>query len=153
MRKNLILLVLSLSLPIFACNSGNKPAEVAKPAAGEVVTPLTNDTFRKYVFDYKTDTIWNYKGDKPAIIDFYANWCPPCRELSPLVEEVAKEYTGKIAVYKVNTDQERTVTQALGITGLPTLVFIPLKGKPQLVVGYVPKESLIKGINEVLLIK
>ncbi len=151
MRKNIVLTALTLSLLISGCKSGNKPAEGTKLASGEIVMPLTNDTFRKYVFDYESDKVWNYKGDKPAIIDFYADWCPPCRVLSPLVEEVAKEYAGKIVVYKVNTDQERAVTQSLGISGLPTLVFIPVKGKPQLVVGFVSKENLEKGVNDVLL--
>jgi thioredoxin 1 len=151
MIRKLILSLVTLSLLISGCNTGNKPAESPKLIAGEIVTPLTNDTFRKYIFDYESEKVWNYKGDKPAIIDFYADWCPPCRELSPLVEEVAKEYAGKIVVYKVNTDHERAVTQALGISGLPTLVFIPVKGKPQLVVGFVSKENLIKGVNEVLL--
>lgn len=151
MRKILILTIVTLSLLMSGCNTGNKPAEGPKLADGEAVMPLTNDTFRKYIFDYESDKVWNYKGDKPVIIDFYADWCPPCRELSPLVAEVAKEYAGKIVVYKVNTDQERAVTQALGISGLPTLVFIPVKGKPQLVVGFVSKENLIKGVNDVLL--
>jgi thioredoxin 1 len=151
MKKNIVLTALTFSLLIFGCKSGNKPAEVPKLAAGEAVMPLTNDTFRKYIFDYESEKVWNYKGNKPAIIDFYADWCPPCRELSPLVEEIAKEYAGKIVVYKVNTDQERAVTQTLGISGLPTLVFIPVKGKPQLVVGFVSKENLEKGVNDVLL--
>jgi thioredoxin 1 len=151
MRKNIVFTALTLSLLISGCKSENKPTEGAKLASGEVVMPLTNDTFRKYIFDYKSEKVWNYKGDKPAIIDFYADWCPPCRELSPLVEEIAKEFAGKIVVYKVNTDQERAVTQTLGISGLPTLVFIPVKGKPQFVVGFVSKENLEKGVNDVLL--
>ncbi len=138
---------------MISCKTGNSNADVDPPAGknGEAVTPLTSDTFRQYVYDYQNGKTWNYKGSKPAIIDFYADWCPPCRELSPLVEEVAKEYAGKIVVYKVNTDQQKAVTQALGIKGLPTLLFIPMKGKPQVIMGYVPKENLEKGVNEILL--
>ena len=153
MKTRLLFSVFILSLLLVSCKSGsnNKPVDPPEGGKGEAVTPLTNDTFRQYVYDYQNEKSWNYKGSKPAIIDFYADWCPPCKELSPLVEEVAKEYAGKIVVYKVNTDQQKAVTQALGITGLPTLLFVPLKGQPQVVMGYVPKENLIKGVNEVLL--
>jgi thioredoxin len=86
----------------------------------------------------------------PVIIDFYADWCPPCRQLSPLVEEIAKEYNGKIVVYKVDTDKEKELARKLGITSLPTLLYVPLKGNPQVTLGYVPKETLVKTIAEVL---
>jgi thioredoxin len=117
------------------------------------VVVLTNDTFKKMIFNYDINKEWRYEGKNPAIIDFYADWCPPCRQLSPLVEEVAKEYAGKIDVYKVDTDKEKTLAQNLGITNLPTLLFIPAEGKPQITMGALPKESLIKAINEILSIK
>jgi len=153
MKTRLLFLAFFLSSIMISCKTGNSNAAVDPPAgkSDEAVTPLTSDTFRQYVYDYQNGKTWNYKGSKPAIIDFYADWCPPCRELSPLVEEVAKEYAGKIVVYKVNTDQQKAVTQALGIKGLPTLLFIPMKGKPQVIMGYVPKENLEKGVNEILL--
>ena len=84
------------------------------------------------------------KASKPAIIDFYADWCAPCRQLSPLVDEVAKEYAGKIVVYKVDTEKETILSQSLGITGLPSLLFIPAKGKPQISMGVIPKENWLK---------
>ncbi len=121
--------------------------------AGNTVVQLTNETFKKMVFNYDENKEWKFEGNKPAIIDFYADWCPPCRQLSPLVEEIAKEYSGKIDVYKVDTDKETTLAQALGITNLPTLLFIPAKGKPQMTMGALPKDSLVKAINEILLIK
>jgi thioredoxin len=153
MKKRLVFLVFIYSFLLISCKTGktNKPVDPPVSSKDEVVTSLTNDTFRQYVYDYQNEKTWNYKGSRPAIVDFYADWCPPCRELSPLVEEVAKEYAGKIVVYKVNTDQQKAVSQALGIKGLPTLLFIPMKGKPQVVMGYVPKENLVKGVNEVLL--
>jgi thioredoxin len=86
----------------------------------------------------------------PVIIDFYADWCPPCRQLSPLVEEIAKEYNGKIVVYKVDTDNEKELASKLGITSLPTLLYIPAKGKPRVTLGYIPKETIVKTIEEVL---
>ncbi len=153
MKIRILIPALFFSVILASCGAGNsnKPADPPSGTEQGAVTALTGDTFRKYVYDYQNDKTWQYKGSKPAIIDFYADWCPPCRELSPLVEEVAKEYTGKIVVYKVNTDQQKALAQALGITGLPTLLFIPMNGKPQVVMGYVPKENLVKGVNEVLL--
>jgi thioredoxin 1 len=117
------------------------------------VVNMTNDTFKQLIFNYDKYKEWKYEGTKPAIIDFYATWCPPCRQLSPLVEEIAKEYSGKIVVYKIDTDNEKILSQHLGITGLPTLLFIPLIGKPQASMGYIPKETIVKTINNVLMIK
>ena len=87
------------------------------------------------------------------LLFFYADWCPPCRQLSPLVEEIAKEFNGRIVVYKVNTDKEKLLAQSLGITNLPTLLYIPAKGNPKVTLGYITKEKIVKTINEVLLIK
>ncbi len=133
--------------------SVNDVKSVKESVSNATVINLTNDSFKNLVFNYEKNTEWKYEGTKPAIVDFYANWCAPCRQLSPLVEEIAKEYAGKIVVYKVDTDKEQKLTQSIGISGLPTLLFIPLKGKPQTSMGAIPKESLIKAVNEVLLIK
>ena len=105
------------------------------------------------VFNYEVNKEWKYEGSKPAIIDFYADWCAPCRQLSPLVDEIAKEYAGKIVVYKVDTDKEKILAQKLGITALPTLLFIPASGKPKISMGVLPKEDLVKAVNDILLIK
>ncbi len=117
------------------------------------VVHLTNEQFKKVVFNYETSSEWKYLGNKPAIIDFYADWCGPCRIMSPRIEEIAREYAGKIVVYKVNTDKEQQLAANLGIQSLPTLVFIPQHGQPQASLGAIPKESLIKAINEILLVK
>lgn len=158
MKKHLLILIIMLPFFLNECKADNPPHPVTKSetAAGVSANPvvqLTNDDFKKLIFNYELNKEWKYEGNKPAIIDFYADWCPPCRQLSPLVEEIAKEYAGKIAVFKVDTDKERILSQTLGITNLPTLLFIPVNGKPQATMGALPKESLVKAINEILLIK
>lgn len=113
---------------------------------------MTNDIFKLKVFNYEVNKEWKFEGNLPVIIDFYATWCGPCRMLSPKVEEIAREYAGKIVVYKVDTDKEPLLAQSMGISSLPTLLFIPVKGKPQASMGAVPKETLVKAINEILLV-
>ncbi len=114
---------------------------------------LNNDQFKKLVFNYEANKEWKYLGTKPAIIDFYADWCGPCRVMAPRLEEISKEYAGKIVVYKVDTDKEQLLSANLGIQSLPTLIFIPKDGKPQAAMGALPKDALVKAINEVLLVK
>jgi thioredoxin 1 len=131
-----------------------KPGNNNKVSENNIlVSQLTNDSFKKMIFNYEKNKEWKYEGTKPAIIDFYATWCGPCTRLSPIVEELAKEYSGKIVVFKVDTDKEKELSQSLGITALPTLLFIPVTGKPQVSMGLVPKENLVKAINTVLLVK
>jgi len=124
----------------------------SKENTGTVIH-LTNDQFKKMIFNYEVNKEWKYLGNKPAIIDFYADWCGPCRKMAPQLEEIAKQYSGKLIVYKVDTDKERQLSASLGIQSLPTLIFIPQNGKPQASMGAIPKETLIKAINEVLLVK
>lgn len=152
-KRTLLLTAVVFSLLFSNCRAENPKRSSSGPAAENAVVYLTNETFKKLVFDYEVNKEWKYEGSKPAIIDFYADWCSPCRQLSPLVEEIAKEYAGKIVVYKVDTEKEKTLSQSLGISGLPTLLFIPAEGSPKVLMGLLPKESLVKAINEVLLIK
>jgi thioredoxin 1 len=153
MRKFIISISLGLAFLLSNCSAGN-PNKVENGSKTPVnVVALTNETFKQKVFNYDINKEWKYEGNIPAIIDFYADWCGPCRQLSPRVEEIAKEYAGKIVVYKVDTDVERMLSQNLGITNLPTLIFIPVNGQPQASVGALPKETIVKTINEVLLVQ
>jgi len=153
MKRKLLLSLLISSIFFVNCRSekGNK-SEANNPGAENVVH-LTTAEFKKMVFNYEVNKDWKYEGTQPAIVDFYADWCAPCRQLAPLLEEVAKEYNGKLIVYKVDTEKERELAQNMNISGLPTLLFIPAQGKPQMSMGLIPKETLVKAVNEVLLIK
>ncbi len=112
---------------------------------------LTTQDFKNKVFNYQADKDWNYKGTLPAIIDFYADWCGPCRMVAPVLEELAKEYEGKINIYKVDTEAEPELSAVFGIRSIPTFLFIPLKGKPALQPGAFPKQIFKKIIEEYLL--
>ena len=153
MNKVFATLLLASTLFLSNCQAGN-PAKTKESAgtSGNVIV-LTNDVFKQKIFNYEVNKNWKFEGSLPVIIDFYATWCGPCRQLSPLVEELAKKYEGKIVVYKVDTDKEQLLAQTLGIQSLPTLLFIPAKGQPRSSVGAVPKETLEKAIHEILLIK
>jgi len=153
MKKHFFLLIIIFPLIFSECNADNPVSPLKTSIGGNTVVQLTNDTFKKVIFNYEAGSEWKYAGKRPAIVDFYADWCAPCRQLSPLVEEIAKEYSGKIDVYKVDTDKENVLAQKLGITGLPTLVFIPVEGKPQITMGALPKETLVKAINDILKVK
>jgi len=115
-----------------------------------VTEHLTKQDFFEKVFNYEENEEWKYEGDLPCIIDFWADWCAPCRAVAPVLEELSEEYAGKLKVYKVDTESEQELAAAFGIRSIPSLLFIPAEGKPQMATGALPKETFVQAIEDVL---
>ncbi len=156
------LIISTLLILLFAsCSASaerNEKRDTKNSAKTEKVThktiKLTKAEFLEKVYNFESNPDeWKYEGDKPAIIDFYADWCRPCRMIAPVLEELAAEYGDDIVIYKVDTQKERELAAAFNIQSLPSILFIPLNGKPQLAKGALPKESFIKAIESVLKVK
>lgn len=150
-NRLIIWLVLGM-IPLVSCqsqqqkNAVNNPSSAQKPA----VEHLTTASFKQKVFNYDIHKEWKFAGDKPAIIDFYADWCGPCRMVAPTVAKIAEDYKGKINVYKVNVDNEQELASAFGISGIPAILFIPMSDRPQMSTGVLSKEAFDKAIKDVL---
>ncbi len=114
---------------------------------------LTKETFLEKVFDYENNKEWKYQGELPAIIDFYADWCGPCKMVAPILEDLSEEYDGKIKIYKVDTEVEQELATVFGIRSIPSLLFIPLNEQPQMAAGALPKDAFVDIINKILLLK
>ncbi len=112
---------------------------------------LTTQDFKDKVFNYETEKDWKYQGTLPAIIDFYADWCGPCKMVAPVLEELSAEYEGKLVIYKVNTDKEQELAAVFGIQSIPTILFIDATGEPMMQPGAFPKHVFKKVIEENLL--
>lgn len=115
------------------------------------VENLTKETFLKEVFNYEQNKEWKFEGKVPAIIDFYADWCGPCKMVAPVLDELANEYGDQIKIYKIDTEQEQELSAAFGIRSIPSILFIPVDGEPQMAQGALPKATLKKVIDETLL--
>jgi len=115
-----------------------------------VTEHLTLDTFKNKVFDFDKNQEWKFEGELPCLIDFYADWCGPCKAVAPILEDLSKEYAGKVNVYKIDTEAEQQLAGMFGIRSIPSLLFVPKDGKPQMSVAALPKDALIKAIDEVL---
>jgi len=111
---------------------------------------LTKETFSQKVFNYEQNKEWKFEGELPCIIDFYADWCGPCKMVEPVLQELIEEYQGKLNIYRINTQYEQELAAAFGIQSIPSLLFVPLDDKPQMAVGALPKNSIKKAIDEVL---
>lgn len=114
---------------------------------------MTTQDFKERVFNYETEQDWKYQGQLPAIIDFYADWCGPCKMIAPVLEELAEVYKDQLVIYKVNTDVEQELSAVFGIQSIPTLLFIDANGEPMMQPGALPKHVLKKIIDEQLLVK
>jgi len=114
---------------------------------------LSKKTFIEKIFDYEKKKEWEFLGSLPAIIDFYADWCGPCKMVTPILEKLAAEYQGKITIYKVDTDREQELASAFGIMTIPSLLFIPKKGEPQMARGALNREAFEKAIADILGVK
>jgi thioredoxin 1 len=110
---------------------------------------LTKLTFLDKVFDYENNKEWAFKGKKPCIIDFYADWCGPCKMVGPIMEELSGEYKGKVDIYKINTEDEQELSAIFGIRSIPSVLFVPVDDKPRMSVGAMPKEGYEKAIEEI----
>jgi thioredoxin 1 len=114
------------------------------------VETLDEKTFKAKVFDYEAEKGWKYAGNLPAVVDFYADWCAPCRALAPVMTEIAGEYAGKIHVYKVDTEASPELAGLFGVRSIPSILFIPMDGKPSMATGLLPKQELKKAIKETM---
>ena len=164
MNTKLIIVALVLSFTVVACNSNgskSQPSAQADEIKQETNSKQTNmaktihltkaDFLTKVVNYEKNPEKWEYLGDKPAIIDFYADWCGPCKMIAPILEELAVEYEDQIYIYKIDTEAEQELAAAFGIRSIPTLLFVPMGEAPQMAQGALPKDAFKQAINEVLL--
>lgn len=150
MKRFFASLIVLCALLSTSCAQTSKEEKKEKAS----VVQMNKQMFLDKVFDYTTGaTEWKYQGDKPAVIDFYATWCGPCRMVAPILKDLAKEYGDSIVIYKVDTDKEKELSMAMGIRSLPTIVFIPSAGQPQIIVGAADKATFRRAIDEVLLNK
>ena len=125
-------------------------AQALEASRSSTVESLTKDSFLQKVFNYEQNKEWKFEGKLPCIIDFYADWCGPCKMVEPILQELAQEYQGKLNIYRVDTQAQQELAATFGIQSIPSILFVPLKDKPQMAVGALPKETLKKAINEVL---
>ncbi len=165
--KQLFLIIIITSIVFSACGNkkpeGRKNTELVGSSLNTTDSKsseqLTKALFIKKIWDFtQSPNDWKYLGSKPAIVDFYADWCGPCKIASPILDEVGDEYVGKIQIYKINTDQERELAQVFGITGIPAFLYIPATGKPVMMSGIgrskeETKKMFIENIEKYLLVK
>lgn len=147
---------LTLTFIATACagNKDNKSVNSQKEQSDMGVTALTKADFLKKVYNYEANpNEWKFEGNHPAIIDFYATWCGPCKAMAPILDSISKDYAGKIDVYKIDVDKESELAGTFGIQSIPTLLMIPVKGEPKILQGAMPKDQLIKIVDEFLLEK
>lgn len=154
-----ILFLLAVVIAVSCSNSTETNAQGEKSVKTETnqiidgkTIHMNKEMFIERVMDFETNKEeWIYLGDKPAIIDFYADWCKPCKLIAPIMEELAEEYKGQIYIYKVDTQVEQELASIFGIRSIPAVLFIPMKGQPQMSTGALPKETFKSAIDDFLL--
>ena len=160
--KTPLYILLASALMLTSCTNNKKAdnsvqmstaaqnTDATAASADGTVTYLSTADFRLKIMDYEThQTEWVFEGKRPAVIDFYTTWCGPCKMMAPIVEEMAKAYAGKVDFYKVDIDKEQELAQTFGIQSIPTFLFIPVKGKPTMQMGAMPKETFEKMVKEI----
>lgn len=159
--KTPLYILLASALMLVGCTNNKKADNSARKQTTEqktdaaasaegAVTQLSAADFRLKIMDYEShQTEWVFEGKRPAVIDFYTTWCGPCKMMAPIVEEMAKAYAGKVDFYKVDIDKEQELAQTFGIQSIPTFLFIPVKGKPTMQMGAMPKETFEKMVKEI----
>lgn len=165
-RKGILLMVAAIAITLTACNghsqnnnSNSKETNTINTENNMTTTTaktihLTRADFLNKVANFeKSPDKWVYLGDKPAIIDFYADWCGPCKMIAPILDELAEEYDGQIYIYKVDTEAEQQLAAEFGIRSIPSLLFVPMDEAPQMAQGALPKDAFKQAIEEVLLKK
>ncbi|MBC8315714.1 MAG: thioredoxin [Bacteroidales bacterium] len=165
MKKLTFFIGFALIMNFTAC-SGNTEVKDSRSAHATIpsensdltdqgkVQPLSAAAFKKLVWDYsKSADKWIFEGDLPVIIDFYADWCRPCKIVAPILDELAKEYKGKIRIYKIDTEKEKELARVFNIRSIPAVLFVPTDDKPQMSVGALPKPTFKQAIREVLNVK
>lgn len=115
-----------------------------------MIEHLTKESFLEKVFDYEKNKEWKFEGELPAIIDFYADWCGPCKMVAPILDELAEEFDGKMNIYKIDTEAEQELAGTFGIRSIPSMLFIPINDKPRMSVGALPKDGIKEAMKEVL---
>ena len=162
MKKLSVITFATAILILSACNSiGGNKNEGTSTGTGDgtstesvegTVTRINTEMFKKLVWDFqKNPAEFVFTGDQPVVIDFYADWCRPCKMVAPIMEELAKEYKGKVRIYKVNTDEEGELSRLFNIRSIPAILYVPKNGKPQMSVGLSGKDTYVKTIQDVLL--
>lgn len=148
--KRSIKTILLLLPALFTLTVGT--AQTTKNKKVMKVQQLTKAEFLSKVDDFEAGkSEWKFKGERPAIVDFYATWCGPCKALAPVLEELAEEYAGRVDFYKVDSDREQELSAVFGIRSIPSLLFCPMEGEPQMMRGAAPKDELRKAIEQILL--
>ena len=152
--KKISSIVFALFIMSFiSCNGvdANKSENATSEVKVGVVNQMNTEMFKKLVYNYsKNPKTWVFEGNQPIIIDFYADWCRPCKMVSPIMEELATQYKGKVTFYRINIDEEKELAQTFNIQSIPALLYIPVKGQPQMSVGLSSKDGYIQQIQSLL---